>query len=92
MIEDRSWMWKVEELQQLIERFKAIVSKHFEFDPSSQAKRQAPTTPLVGLCEKKFESTNVVSSIVNMEGAKGLFLSFNYLRFRDHDLFTQSNK
>jgi hypothetical protein len=29
------------------------VSKHFEFDPSSQVKRQPPTTPLGGLFEKK---------------------------------------
>ncbi len=56
------------------------MSKHYAFNPSSQVKCQAPTTPLGGLCEKKFESTNVVSLIVNMEGAKG------YHRFRDHDL------
>jgi hypothetical protein len=49
------------------------VSKHSEFNPSSQVKCQAPTTPLGGLCEKKCESTNVVSLVVNMEGAKGLF-------------------
>ncbi len=77
-------MWKVEELEEQIKRFSAIVSKHFEFDSSFQA--QAPTIPLGGLCEKKFESTNVVSSVVNMEGVKSLFLSVNYLRFRDHDL------
>jgi hypothetical protein len=62
------------------------VSKHSKFDPSSQVKHQAPTTPLSGLCEKKYESTNVVSSVVNMEGVKGFFLSINYFKFRDHDL------
>jgi len=62
------------------------VSKHFEFDPSFQAKHQAPTTPLGGLCEKNFESTNQVNLVANMEGAKGFFLSINYFRFRDHDL------
>jgi len=53
------------------------VSKHFEFDSSSQA--QAPTTPPGGLCEKTFESTNVVSLVVNMKSVKGLFFLLNTL-------------
>lgn len=50
-------------------------------------KCQAPITPLGVLCENSLGSTNVIGLVMNIEGGKGFFLSPNYSRFRDHDLF-----
>jgi len=49
-------------------------------------KCQGPIIPFGVLCENSLGSTNVTSLVVNIEGAKGFFLSPNYPRFRDQNL------